>query len=357
MNILIVSTLWYDDNTKIGRELHVGGADGSIDGNSNHNNNNNDNKADRTTLSSPNEYNHPLPSKKNKNTNGNDRVVGGEESFSISTFSSSISGEEKFSTPIKATLDKLSNIGNVGDAFSNDLDATGSAISSSSSSSSSTSSSAIPYYLKGKTTYKNQKFHRKKTFQRIQDEKAKPVDASQRVWVLPDPVKLPTRNHESILLEYNDDNNDRKGNDKQILVNVLGRHSRGVQWMDLETGEQRSMETNGTDPDQRPLNDLNHVASVVVDSFDPDDDNGNNNNKRKRKEVWLPCGFHNDRVGKELSSNYVRIVDLETMQVRTGPKLPFSGGACGAAPIEAIPGEPPLICAFGGTNGNHDTGE
>ena len=48
---------------------------------------------------------------------------------------------------------------------------------------------------------------------------------------------------------------------------------------------------------------------------------------------------------------------METMQVRVGPKLPYSGGACGAATIEAIPGEPPLICAFGGTDGNHDKGE
>ena len=52
-----------------------------------------------------------------------------------------------------------------------------------------------------------------------------------------------------------------------------------------------------------------------------------------------------------------RIVDLETMQVRVGPKLPFSGGACGAAPIQAISGEPPLICSFGGTDGNHDKGK
>lgn len=211
--------------------------------------------------------------------------------------------------------------------------------------------SFVPYYLMGKTKYKRQKFHRKKTFQRIEAEEAKLINPSQKVWVLPDPVKLPTRNHESIILEY--EARERASDevvDKQVLVNVLGRHSRGVQWMDLQTGEQRSIETNGTDPDQRPLNDLNHVASVLVDSLESDA------NGRRRKEVWLPCGFHNDRVGKELSSNYARIVDLETMKVRTGPKLPYSGGACGAAPIEAIPGEPPLVCAFGGTNGNHDTG-
>ena len=202
-------------------------------------------------------------------------------------------------------------------------------------------SSLVPYFLKGKTKYKRQKFHRKKTFERIKDETAKTIDPTQNVWVLPNPVKLPTRNHESILLEYGESGN------KQILVNVLGRYSRGVQWMDLETGEQRSMVTDGKDPDKRPLNDLNHVASVLVDSI---------GETRTRKEVWLPCGFHNDRVGKEVSSNYVRIVDLETMEVRTGPKLPYSGGACGAAPIQAVKGEPPLACAFGGTNGNHDTG-
>ena len=99
------------------------------------------------------------------------------------------------------------------------------------------------------------------------------------------------------------------------------------------------------------INDLNHVASVLVDSID------DSSNARVRKEVWLPCGFHRDKVGKEISSNYARIVDLETMEVRAGPKLPYSGGACGAASIEAIPGEPPLVCAFGGTNGNHDTGK
>ncbi len=180
----------------------------------------------------------------------------------------------------------------------------------------------VPYYLKGKTEYKKTKFHHKETFQRIKNEQAKPVSPTQKVWVLPDPIKLPTRNHESVLLEY-------EGGDKQILVNVLGRYSRGVQWMDLNTGEQFSVVTNGTDPDNKPLNDLNHVASVLVDSIVDDD----SDNARVKKEVWLPCGFHRDQVGKEISSNYARIVDLESMEVRAGPKLPYSGGACGAAPI------------------------
>ena len=255
-------------------------------------------------------------------------------------YSNSISIEDTIKTAIQLNLQKNSSNFESSDfittANKRDIE-----------SSTSFAASSIPYYLKGKTQYKRRKFHRKKTFQQIKNEDAKPIDPSQKVWVLPDPVKLPTRNHESILLEYVSD----QSSDKQILVNILGRYSRGVQWMDLETGEQRSVETNGTDPSNRPLNDLNHVASVLVDSIALD------SYGRSKKEVWLPCGFHNDRVGKELSSDYVRIVDLETMEVRTGPKLPYSGGACGAAPIEAIPGEPPLVCAFGGTNGNHDTGE
>lgn len=265
----------------------------------------------------------------------------------------STSAEEKLKISIKSTLTTLStsNLEQAEDILSINNLATTTATTRSKDSSFSPSTPFVPYYLKGKTRYKRQKFHRKKTFDRITQEEAEPVNPSQKVWVLPDPVKIPTRNHESILLEYKtSEGAGEQVGDKQILVNILGRYSRGVQWMDLETGEQRSMETKGNDPDQRPLNDLNHVASVLVDSLEQD------GNERTKKEVWLPCGFHNDPVGKELSSNYVRIVDLETMEVRTGPKLPYSGGACGAAPIEAVPGEPPLVCAFGGTNGNHDTG-
>ena len=176
--------------------------------------------------------------------------------------------------------------------------------SSSRSSSSTEDNISIPYYLKGKTQYQQQtKFNHKTTFQLIQNEVAKPVNESQRVWVLSDSVKSPTRNHESVLLEYNDENE----RSKQILINVLGRYSRGVQWMDLNTGEQNILETNGTDPDHRPLNDLNHVASVVVDSIDDgSSSSSSSSSSRKKKEIWLPCGFHNDRIGKEVSSNYVR---------------------------------------------------
>lgn len=207
-------------------------------------------------------------------------------------------------------------------------------------------SQTVPYYLHGKTKYKEKKFHRKKTFEALTAEVATPITnpSQEKVWILPHPIKTPTRNHESLLLEYGGADHNQQ---QQYLITVLGRYSRVVQWMDLQTGKQYSIETSGTDPDNRPLNDLNHVASVLVDNID----------NPSKKEIWLPCGFHNDRIGKEQSSTYVRIIDVDTMQVRYGPKLPYSGGACGAAPIVAIPGEQPLICAFGGTDGNHDTGE
>eukprot|EP00532_Pseudo-nitzschia_australis_P008441 CAMPEP_0168164700 /NCGR_PEP_ID=MMETSP0139_2-20121125/1084_1 /TAXON_ID=44445 /ORGANISM="Pseudo-nitzschia australis, Strain 10249 10 AB" /LENGTH=614 /DNA_ID=CAMNT_0008081749 /DNA_START=407 /DNA_END=2251 /DNA_ORIENTATION=+ len=340
-NVIIIATLRYDDNNYYsdinGREL-LGTTEGV-----------------QITPSSSNKY-FSLSSSEMKERNKdisnieNDPYAEEEEQQQQSASTETSSVKLSSQTIKSSTWENLSQIN---DTFSTERTAASSETSlvttRHSIISPSLSAGLVPYYLKGKTKYKKKKFHHKRTFKRIENEEAKPIGASQKVWVLQDPVKLPTRNHESILLEYNG----KERNDKQILVNVLGRYSRSVQWLNLETGEQRSVETKGTDPDQRPLNDLNHVASVVVDSLDRGE---SDDNTRKRKEVWLPCGFHNDRIGKELSSNYVRIVDLETMQVRTGPKLPFSGGACGAAPIEAVSGEPPVICAFGGTNGNHDTG-
>ncbi|CAE7266948.1 unnamed protein product [Symbiodinium sp. CCMP2456] len=115
--------------------------------------------------------------------------------------------------------------------------------------------------------------------------------------------------------------------------------------MDLETGLQWSKQTESDDPEGDPLNNLNHVYTVLVDKLDGGG-----------KEVWLPCGFRGDVVDKEFSIKYMRILDLETLELRTGPKLPFAGGACTAVALEIIPGEPPMICSFGGTNGHHNSG-
>jgi hypothetical protein len=76
-----------------------------------------------------------------------------------------------------------------------------------------------------------------------------------------------------------------------------------------------------------------------------------------KKEIWLPCGFQGDKVDFETSIQYARIVDLETFQIRTGPKLPYQGGACVALPMTILPNEPPMICSFAGTNGTHDSGK
>ncbi|CAE7885343.1 unnamed protein product, partial [Symbiodinium microadriaticum] len=144
------------------------------------------------------------------------------------------------------------------------------------------------------------------------------------------------QNHDSILLEVED---------RQFLVTVLGRWSRLIQVMDLETGLQWSKRTESDDPDGDPLDNLNHVYTVLVDKLDGGG-----------KEVWLPCGFRGDEVDKEFSIKYMRIFDLETLELRTGPKLPFAGGACTAVALEIVPGEPPMICSFGGTNGHHNSG-
>jgi hypothetical protein len=137
-----------------------------------------------------------------------------------------------------------------------------------------------------------------------------------------------------------------QANGRYHLLQLLGRYSRVIQWLDLITGQQDYRITYGKDPDGYPLNDLNHVEAVVVDSLDG-----------TTREAWLICGFYGDAPNSEQSINYARIVDLRDMVVRVGPKLPSSGGACVALAIEIDgPGTPPHICSVGGTMGNHDTG-
>jgi hypothetical protein len=241
----------------------------------------------------------------------------------------------------------------------------------------------IPYYFYGKHRYQHYVRHsdeyleRRKTVYLIENEEAvfltdgiledpnvmyhldpeKPAQYKygeqrqqlpSRTWVLPHKLKHSTRNHDTILLERSSD--DRV---EQIAVNVLGRHCRHVQWIDLVTGEQGAVRTrNQTDPAGMPLDDLNHVSAVLVHALD-----NNNKSFTTKQEIWLPCGFHNDRVNSEISTSYARIVEVETMRVRVGPKLPIAGGACVATAVTILPKEPPMICSFGGTNGTHDRGK
>ena len=161
-------------------------------------------------------------------------------------------------------------------------------------------------------------------------------------WVLPSTLLHPTRNHDSLLLEYQG---------RQLLISMLGRYSRYVQMMDLRSGEQWAIQTsNIEDPDGFPLDDLNHVFSVLVDAVDE------NGEKTGKKEVWLPCGFNGDAVNSEQSVRFARIIDLDTLKIRLGPELPIAGGACVAEPLTILPNEPPMICTFGGTLGSHDQG-
>ena len=187
----------------------------------------------------------------------------------------------------------------------------------------------------------------------------------------------PFRNHDSLLLEYTTITN-RSGSqehehahveDHYILINILGRHSRYVQAMDLLTGKQWEHriindDNHNKDPAGMPLNDLNHIQTVLVDSeqvqVDPSSASTGTQNSTTgsiKKEIWLPCGFQGDEVDVETAIHYARIVDLETLEIRTGPQLPYPGGACVALPMIILKNEPPMICSFAGTNGTHDSGQ
>jgi hypothetical protein len=197
-----------------------------------------------------------------------------------------------------------------------------------------------PYFLRGKLEWMNNFFTDQREFFRLLESEPamERVPDTVRIWALPKPLQSPTRNHDSVLLE---------SETSQVLVNILGRFSRSVEMIDLLSGTQHIVTSNGTDAAGKPLNDLNHVSAVMVDTLD-----------QMGKEIWLPCGFHGDTVNNETSSEYVRIIDVATMNIRAGPRLPFAGGACAAAAVDIYGSDKaPHICAFGGTHGSHDAGE
>ena len=178
-----------------------------------------------------------------------------------------------------------------------------------------------------------------------------------QTWALNSPLLHGTRNHDCVAL-FDDEESKERGNHVHI-VNLLGRYSRHVEVIDMITGQHRSKTTEGADPSGALLADLNHVSAVLVDAIDADGTTvpSSMGGGRSKQEVWLPCGFHGDAVNSETSSEYVRIVDMDTMTIRVGPKLPSSGGACTSLAIHVLPDEPPMICSFAGTRGQHDSGE
>jgi hypothetical protein len=197
-----------------------------------------------------------------------------------------------------------------------------------------------PYYLHGKYKFLNgPRDPRKSLIRNLNTERYQAIYPNVTTWSLPLPLQQPTRNHDSVIIEGGYDGQ------QPILVTLLGRYSRYIQSMDLITGRQWLSRTKGKDPSGNPIDDLNHVTGVLVDNL-----------KGNGQEIWLPCGFHNDQVNKEMSTDYVRIVDAKTMKVRVGPKLPVAGGACISKALTIIPNEPPMICSFAGTQGNHDRG-
>eukprot|EP00980_Cylindrotheca_fusiformis_P011999 scaffold2838_cov112-Cylindrotheca_fusiformis.AAC.1 len=200
-----------------------------------------------------------------------------------------------------------------------------------------------PYYLTGRTAKRydsNQTYPEYRIFDSIDRSPIQTIPDSQNNWVLKSKLPKPTRNHDNIILDVESTGN-------HILIALFGRHAETIQWIDLMTGKQNYTVIEGQDPAGNALNNLHHVYSVVVDSL----------STPSHKEIWLPCGFHGHHVDQERSSVYARIVHLNTMEVKTGPKLPFAGGACVGLPIHIKgPDEPAHICAFGGTDGQHDTG-
>jgi hypothetical protein len=164
--------------------------------------------------------------------------------------------------------------------------------------------------LKGRTPQKTptgEVYDHKRTFNSIQKSSIEAIPLTQENWVLENQLEIGTRNHDNILFDV-------EPSGRQVLLILLGRWSKSIQWIDLLTGKRNITMVTGEDPAGNELNNLNHVFSVVVDSL----------TTPSYKEVWLPCGFHGHEVNIEWSSEYVRIANLKTMQVESGPKLPIS---------------------------------
>lgn len=203
----------------------------------------------------------------------------------------------------------------------------------------------VPYIFQGRTanvpvSSNPDLYDEKPILKSISSASIQPIPSTQQNWVLAKRLTNHTRNHDNIIFDVND-------SDRQVLVIVLGRWSESIQWFDLQSGKRNITMVTGYDPAGKPLGNLNHVYSVVVDSL----------STPSQKEIWLPCGFHGHQINREQSSKYARIVNLGTMTVQVGPELPFAGGACVAAAIHVHgPDKPAHICTFGGTQGSHDTG-
>eukprot|EP00980_Cylindrotheca_fusiformis_P000011 scaffold1_cov108-Cylindrotheca_fusiformis.AAC.11 len=170
----------------------------------------------------------------------------------------------------------------------------------------------------------------------IQQSQVHKIPSSQNSWVLSDKLEIPTRNHDSILFDV-------EPSGRQLLLILFGRNSPNLQWIDLQTGTQKHVHVSDEkDPAGMPLSTIHHATSAVVDSL----------SIPAHKEVWIPCGFHGEQ-----SNEYARIVDLKTMEVKVGPKMSMSRGACVAAPIHVKgPSHPAHVCVFGGTYGEHNEG-
>eukprot|EP00633_Aureoumbra_lagunensis_P004928 CAMPEP_0197323012 /NCGR_PEP_ID=MMETSP0891-20130614/70254_1 /TAXON_ID=44058 ORGANISM="Aureoumbra lagunensis, Strain CCMP1510" /NCGR_SAMPLE_ID=MMETSP0891 /ASSEMBLY_ACC=CAM_ASM_000534 /LENGTH=577 /DNA_ID=CAMNT_0042815557 /DNA_START=3279 /DNA_END=5012 /DNA_ORIENTATION=- len=153
------------------------------------------------------------------------------------------------------------------------------------------------------------------------------------------------RNHGCAVLE-NDDG-------KKKLFSILGRWAESAESVALDNGDdENTLNTcDSTLGDEHSgLCNLNHVVALPVRKLDHTTD------QIASIEIWLPCGFEGHHIGGEESSKWTRIMDPSTLEIRYGPRVTVAGGACAALALPTETDEDGLICAFGGTDGNHDTG-
>lgn len=128
------------------------------------------------------------------------------------------------------------------------------------------------------------------------------------------------------------------------VYSVLGRWAESVETMHLSISDgkpkQRLVEC-----EQSEFCNLNHVAAVTVKDA-------------SNTSIWIPCGFEGHEVGNEMATRFARIVNPRNLEVHVGPALEArsASGACAALALRFGKRQKEDVCAFGGTDGSHDTG-
>jgi hypothetical protein len=139
-----------------------------------------------------------------------------------------------------------------------------------------------------------------------------------------------------------------------ILINIAGQKIHTIEFQDLHSGVIRNVYNKHLD--------IHHHVALLH--------NG---------EIWLPCGLSGNNVNSETSLKHMLIVNIQTGNVRRGPKLRYPRGLCGAVIVSKMiinkeniqsivvdqsqridlnisKWTEDVICILGGSIGQHDTG-